>query len=164
MEFNNVGWIIRWSVTEYDSELLSGKSRYHMWKRSPPLPLFFYLFTWLLKYKDTLGWGSMSHQTALSPFLTPPLINHLLLSSFSLLSRSFLFTFKFTFFLFFLLFFYFFLPFSFFSSPNSYPCSPPLPVTASSLGEQKVYGQWWSLSYCLAFSMIRLSLKSAEWD
>lgn len=148
-------------LTEYDSELLSGGNlditcgnfpRHCHW--------FFFLFIWLLKYKETLGWGSMSHQTATSPFLTPPLINHLLFSSFSLsLISLFSLSSLLSFFL-----KTFFLPFSFSSSPNSYPCSPPLPVTASSLGEQKVYGQWWSLSYCLAFSMIRLSLKTAEWD
>lgn len=37
------------------------------------------------------------------------------------------------------------------------------PTSTSSLVEQKVHGQRWSLSHCLAFSMIRLSLTEDEW-
>lgn len=129
-----------------------------------PPPHFLHLTSLFLSILcDHFGPGSMSHLIASSPFLTPPMINHILLSSLSLslislfspLSSSLPFACLIS-------------PFSSFlppylPPPQRYYCSPPPAATASSLGEQKVYGQWGSLSHCLAFSMIRLSLKSAEW-
>lgn len=90
------------------------------------------------------------------PILTPLMINHFLFLFLSLSLISLFFPFLSSFPLSCQI-----LP-SFAPSAHPYPSSPP-PVTASSLGEQKVHVQQWSLSHCLAFSMIRLSLRSAEW-